>query len=98
MSSNTALGIFAGSIIGVGSAVSPLGDMPSIFFLGLRGVSNPTLCLNWMKDPTEATISNPCSPVTDIASLSLVSGVLVFIAIGLIVWAGIEQFGKSKTT
>jgi hypothetical protein len=97
MSQYTVLGVSAGSVIGFGSAISPLGDIPSAIFLALQGVTDPGRCLNWMKDPTEITLAflHPCSPNTDAASLSIASGGLVFIAIGLIVWKGIEMFGKS---
>jgi hypothetical protein len=100
MSQNTVIGVSVGSIVGFGSAASPIGDIPSAVFLALQGVSNPIACLNWIKDssPAVSTYFHPCSPNTDAASLSIVSGGLVFIAVGLIVWKAIEVFGSSRST
>jgi hypothetical protein len=95
MSSQTFLGVSAGTIIGIGGAVSPIGDIPSLLILGSSGVNNPAACLQWMKNQTEIAFFHPCSPVANPANLVLMSNGLVFIAILLIVWAGIEFLGKN---
>jgi hypothetical protein len=48
-----------------------------------------------MKNQTEIAFFHPCSPVANPANLVLMSNGLVFIAILLIVWAGIEFLGKN---
>lgn len=96
MSQSTTVGLVAGSVIGFAGAVSPVGDIPSLLFLKMQGVMNPERCLNWIKDGQGALqgVSLPCFPLTDPASLSLLSGILVFIAIGLLIWKGSEILGQ----
>ncbi|SRR6266540_4997055 len=96
----TVAGISIGTILGLGSAASPIGDIPSIVFLSMQGVNNPMGCLAWMKQPTEviSAVLHPCYPKTDVLSFSTLSGGLVFIAVGYIIWKGIELFGKIQSS
>lgn len=98
MSTQTIAGLSSGTIIGFGGAVSPVGDIPSVFFLGLNGVKTPAVCLEWIKTPTDVlfTIFHPCYPITDPSSLGWLSNGLVFIALLLIVWGAFELWGKIR--
>ncbi len=94
MSSQTLLGVSAGTLVGIGAVATPVGDIPSAVFLAMSGVDNPVSCLKWMKTPTESVFSHPCSPLTDPISLGYISSGIVFIAILLIIWGSFELVGK----
>lgn len=91
-------GLTSGTIIGTGGAISPIGDIPSVIFLGLSGVMNPAKCLGWIKIPTDVPFNffHPCYPITDPSSLGWLSNVLVLIALFLIGWGAFELLGKIR--
>lgn len=91
-------GLTSGTIIGIGGAYSPVGDIPFLIVLGLKGVMNPAKCLGWIKIPTDVpfTLLHPCYPIIDPSRLEAVINFLVFIAIFLILWGGIELLGKIR--
>jgi hypothetical protein len=95
MSNFTIAGVSAGTIIGAGSAMSPIGDLPSLLFLALQNVANPAACLEWAKQQTVITSGfyHPCYPNVDALRFDILSGGLVFIAIGLVIWWVTESIG-----